>query len=94
MILANNAVEGGGVYAQNDSVVETAGDSVIGDSLSYFLGNYADDGAGVYLDRDSVLLMRDDSQLSYNLASDFGGGGVCWVGLHRGYGWRSDADLQ
>ena len=79
MILANNAVEGGGVYAQNDSVVETAGDSVIGDSLSYFLGNYADDGAGVYLDRDSVLLMRDDSQLSYNLASDFGGG--VYVGL-------------
>lgn len=79
MILANNAVEGGGVYAQNDSVVETAGDSVIGDSLSYFLGNYADDGAGVYLDRDSVLLMRDDSQLSYNLASDFGEG--VYVGL-------------
>jgi hypothetical protein len=74
MILANDAVEGGGVYAQNDSVVETVGNSIIGDSLSYFLGNYADDGAGVYLDRDSVLVMYDDSQVSFNAATDFGGG--------------------
>ncbi len=74
MILANDAVEGGGVYAQNDSVVETAGNSIIGDSLSYILGNYADDGGGVYLDRDAVLVMYDDSQLSFNVATDYGGG--------------------
>ncbi len=79
IILANDAVAGGGVYAQNDSVIQTVGDSVIGDSLSSFLGNYADDGAGVYLDRDAVLVMRDDSQLSYNIATDFGGG--VYVGL-------------
>jgi hypothetical protein len=75
LIFSNDAdTKGGGVYAQNDSVVETAGTSIIGDSSSYFLGNYADDGAGIFLDRDSVLVMYDDSQVSFNAATNFGGG--------------------
>lgn len=81
LISGNDADDrGGGIYAQNNAVVETAGNSIIGDSASYFRGNYADDGAGVFLDRDAVLVMYDDSQVSFNAATDFGGGVYAGLG--------------
>jgi predicted outer membrane repeat protein len=73
LIVNNIAVnKGGGVYADERSIVEMHGASLIG--LSGGWSNHAASGGGFYLSNGSSLDVYDDGYIGDNYATEYGGG--------------------